>query len=77
MGQLPTAEGTSATAVSANGVEAFLQQRENGSDDPVGKGPPAKKLASRSRRRLSAGALRARVFAPNELVGDCPERGAC
>ena len=35
MGLLPTAEGTTATAVSANGVEAFLQQRENGSDDPL------------------------------------------
>lgn len=35
MGQLPMAEGTFATPVYANGVEAFLQQRENGSDDPL------------------------------------------
>jgi epsilon-lactone hydrolase len=35
MGQLPTAEGTAATAVSANGVDALLQQREDGRDDPL------------------------------------------
>jgi epsilon-lactone hydrolase len=35
MGQLPLAEGTAAVAVSAKGVEAFLQQGETESDDPL------------------------------------------
>jgi acetyl esterase/lipase len=35
MGRLPTAEGTTATAVSAGGVDALLQQREDGHDDPL------------------------------------------
>ena len=35
MGQLPTAAGTTAAAVSADGVEALLQQREDGHDDPL------------------------------------------
>jgi acetyl esterase/lipase len=35
MGRLPLADGTTAVAVSANGVEAFLQQREGGDDDPL------------------------------------------
>jgi acetyl esterase/lipase len=35
MGQLPLAEGTTAVAVSANGVDAFLEQRTDGDDDPL------------------------------------------
>ena len=35
MGQLPLAAGTSAVAVSANGVDAFLEMRDGGDDDPL------------------------------------------
>jgi acetyl esterase/lipase len=35
MGQLPLAPGTSAVAVDANGVEAFLQTRDGGDADPL------------------------------------------
>jgi acetyl esterase/lipase len=35
MSRLPLADGTTAVAVSANGVEALLQQREGGEDDPL------------------------------------------
>ncbi len=35
MGGLPLAEGTTATEVSANGVKAYLQQREGGENDPL------------------------------------------
>jgi epsilon-lactone hydrolase len=35
MGQLPLAPGTTAVAVDANGVEAFLQMREGGDGDPL------------------------------------------
>ena len=35
MGQLPLAPGTSAVAVDANGVEAFLEMRDGGDDDPL------------------------------------------
>jgi alpha/beta hydrolase fold len=34
MGQLPLAEGTTAVSVSANGVDAFLEQRTDGDGDP-------------------------------------------
>ena len=35
MGQLPLAPGTSAVAVDANGVEAFLEMRDGGENDPL------------------------------------------
>ncbi|TML06711.1 MAG: alpha/beta hydrolase [Actinobacteria bacterium] len=35
MGQLPLAGGTTAVAVSANGVDAFLEIRDGGDDDPL------------------------------------------
>ena len=35
MGQLPLADGTSATAVDANGVDAFLEVRDGGENDPL------------------------------------------
>ena len=35
MGQLPLAPNTSAVAVDANGVEAFLEMRDGGDDDPL------------------------------------------
>jgi acetyl esterase/lipase len=35
MGNLPSAEHTIATAISANGVDAFLQQREDSAADPL------------------------------------------
>ena len=35
MGQLPLADGTSAVAVDANGVHAFLQTRDGGDNDPL------------------------------------------
>jgi len=35
MGQLPLADGTSAVAVDANGVDAFLEKRDGGDNDPL------------------------------------------
>ena len=35
MGQLPLADGTSALAVDAKGVDAFLEMRDGGDDDPL------------------------------------------
>ena len=60
MGNLPLAERTIATAISANGVDALLQQREDSTADPLVVyfhgggyvvGDLRGKAATRSRRR--------------------------